>query len=125
MAFKLQHVVTRGPALTETPSAFFQVQQGRFDLDALTHLLDSHEQMLLIEATMLPARPVETRQHAGHLLQQLLVDRDAETLTTAPSIPVIELLKAFKRLGHQQTTPESGSIALHVAIAQARRLDPE
>ncbi|MNT60709.1 hypothetical protein D3C72_1983050 [compost metagenome] len=105
MALELPHVVASGLARTETSPALFQVQQGRFDFDALAHPLDSHEQMLLVEAPMLPARPVETRQHAGHLREELLVDRHAETLTATFGIPLAEFLKALQLLRYQQSAP--------------------
>ncbi|MOA69682.1 hypothetical protein D3C78_1979980 [compost metagenome] len=54
---------------------------------------------------MLPARPMETRQHAGHLREELLVDRHAETLTATFGVPLAEFLKALQLLRYQQAAP--------------------
>lgn len=61
--------------------------------------------MLHVQATVLPAPLVHTRQGVGQFLEQTLVYQLAVLLTAAGGVPVFDFVEAVKGSGDQQCLP--------------------
>src|SRR3990167_11021651 len=121
MAGQLAQVMPRGSFATPATAAFFQVEQGNFDLHVvLPPGLGFDKDMFGIATAMLPARLVQPRQGRRQLLQHRMPELGARRAGVA----LFQADKARQRLGHQQRLPMA-LLPAGGAIDELRGFDPD
>ncbi|MNL50360.1 hypothetical protein D3C87_1733720 [compost metagenome] len=93
MAAQLLHVVGGRLVGSEALSALLQINQRHLDPGRLAFASHSHENVLDIEATVLPTPLVHAREVFCQGLQHLIMHGFTMTLATAPGVPMFYFLE--------------------------------
>src|SRR5690606_13032601 len=120
VAAQLAQVVARRAAAAEAPAALLQVQQCHLG----TLRRPAHEQVLGIQAAVLPAALVHARQGRTDLLQQGVMLL-AGLLAAAGGVPAVDVAEAVQCLGNQQPAPALAGLIVAAAVDQARYADAQ
>ena len=103
--------------------AFFEIQQSHAYLCAIALADDSYKHMFGVEAAMLPAPQMHTRQGLTNRLKYTLMHRFTQAFAFTGGIPVVDLDKTVQSYSHQQCPPLFVCRLLSPAIHQFRYTD--
>ena len=105
MATQLQHVMGSRTISRQALAALLKIQQRHFHLGRVALARHPHENMLDVQATVLPASFVHTGQGGGQLFEQALMHTLAVLFAATGGVPVFNFVEAVEGSGNQQCLP--------------------